>query len=248
MQHDGTVRTDPKQFGSNSALQLRGRAGTPKPLFLNILAASPVESRFCQPEGISPPPNCKRISILPGSSKKKIDVYPAGVKRSGRRPKGADLHSRQGQLQQPGGVEVGALPADGDVKMRAGGSAGATAEADFLAAGYGVSFFHFEFGEVEVEGEESLAVVDHHAVAFEIEKAGQQHGAGIHGRDRGSGGDAEIQALMFALGHAVEDSLRTVDVRYGSFGGRGEVAVPSAVGRDAIQIVLLDLLAFLGLL
>ena len=151
-------------------------------------------------------------------------------------------------MKQPGGVEVGALPADGDVKMRAGGSAGATAEADFLAAGYGVSFFHFEFGEMEVEGEESLAVVDHHAVAFEIEKAGQQHGAGIHGRHRGSGGDAEIQALMFALGHTVEDSLRTVDVGYGSFGGRGEVAVPSAVRRDAIQIVLLDLLAFLGLL
>ena len=74
MQHDGTVRTDPKQFGSNSALQLRGRV-VPKPLFLNILATSPVESRFCKLESISGPLNCKRISILPRTSKKTIEIY-----------------------------------------------------------------------------------------------------------------------------------------------------------------------------
>ena len=37
--------------------------------FLNILAASPVEPRFCEHEGMSGQHNCKRISILPGSRK-----------------------------------------------------------------------------------------------------------------------------------------------------------------------------------
>ena len=80
-------------------------------------------------------------------------------------------------MEEAGGVEVGALPADGDVEVRAGGASSAAAQSDFLAAFHGVAFFHFEFGEMEVEGEESLAVVDDYAVTFEIQEAGQQHGA-----------------------------------------------------------------------
>ena len=42
---------------------------------------------------------------------------------------------------------------------------------------YRVSFLYFEFGEMEVQCEESLTVIDHNTVAFEIEEARQQHGA-----------------------------------------------------------------------
>jgi hypothetical protein len=53
--------------------------------------------------------------------------------------------SRQWQLQEPGGVEIGALPADGDVKMGACGAARASAETDFRAFLYRVAFFYFDF-------------------------------------------------------------------------------------------------------
>ena len=39
-----------------------------------------------------------------------------------------------------------------------------------LAAFHGVSFFHFEFGEMKVEGEQSLAVVDHYALPSKYRK------------------------------------------------------------------------------
>ena len=69
-------------------------------------------------------------------------------------------------------------------------------------------------------------MVDDDAVAFEIQEAGQQHGSGIHGGNRSSGGDAEIKAIMRALRLAVENSLRTVDVGDGSLSRRREFAVP----------------------
>lgn len=74
----------------------------------------------------------------------------------------------QRQLEKAGWIEVGALPTNGDVEVRAGSASGAAAQADFLATLYGLSFFHFEFGEMEVEREQSLTVVDHHAISFEI--------------------------------------------------------------------------------
>jgi hypothetical protein len=54
-------------------------------------------------------------------------------------------------LQQASGIEIGGLPADGDVKVGAGGAAGASAEAYQLAAFYSVSLFHFQFGYMEVQ-------------------------------------------------------------------------------------------------
>src|ERR1700745_1062255 len=96
--------------------------------------------------------------------------------------------------------------------MRAGGASGAAAEAKFLAAVYGVALLYFDLGQMEVQGEKSLAVVNDDAVAFEIQEAGKQDRACIHGGDGSAGGAAEIETVVRALGLAVEDSLRAVDV------------------------------------
>ena len=109
---------------------------------------------------------------------------------SGRRR----TESRQWHLQQAGGIEISSLPADGDMKVGAGSASGASAQADFLPAFHRFAFLHFKFGKMEVQGEKSLTVVDDDAIAFEIQEARQQHGAGIHGRDWGSGGNAEVEA------------------------------------------------------
>jgi hypothetical protein len=41
-----------------------------------------------------------------------------------------------------------------------------------LTAFYWVAFFYFEFGEMQVESEQSLAVIEDYEVAFEVEWAG----------------------------------------------------------------------------
>ena len=114
---------------------------------------------------------------------------------------------RQGQIQQPLGIEIRALPSHRNMEMRAGSPARATAQADLLAALHLISFLHVELGKVEVEGKQSLAVVDDNAVPFEIQEARQQHRALVHGRNWGPGGNTEIKAEMRALRLAVEDSL-----------------------------------------
>ncbi len=50
--------------------------------------------------------------------------------------------------------------------------------------------------------------------------------------------DAVIESEVRALRHAVKDALRAEDVGGGGIDGRGEVAVPFALGCDAIQVVL----------
>ena len=115
--------------------------------------------------------------------------------------------SGQRQLHQPRRIKIGPLPANRDMKMWAGGAAGASAKTDNIAAPHHVTLLHFEFGKMQIEGEESLAVIEDDEVALKIHGARQEHGAGIHGGDGCSGGDAEIKPLMRTLRHAVEDTL-----------------------------------------
>jgi len=132
--------------------------------------------------------------------------------------------------------------------MRTRNASGASAQANFLTTFHDVAFLYFEFRKVKKQGKQSLAVVDDDAVTLVIEEACQQHGAIIECRDRGSSGDAVIEALMLALGNSVEDTLGTEDVGRGGVDRCGEVAAPFALGGDATQIFLLYFLGFFDLL
>src|SRR5208282_1812482 len=136
----------------------------------------------------------------------------------------AECFLRQAQFHELCGIEVGSLPAHCYVQMRSGGAAGAAAEADFLAAFYPVPFFYFEFGKMQVEGEQSLAMIEHDKVAFEVEWAREQNGAFVHGFDRSTRRNAEIQAEVRAGGFAVEDPLGGEDVRNRSVCGGEELS------------------------
>ena len=99
--------------------------------------------------------------------------------------------------------------------MRAGSAAGGATQADFGATVDPVALLDFEFGEMQVEAEQALAVVDHHAISFEVESARQKDGAGIDRHYWRARADAVIQTLMDALGHAIEDAARAEDVGTG---------------------------------
>jgi hypothetical protein len=139
------------------------------------------------------------------------------------------------------------LPAHSDVEMRARGAARAAAQRDDLPAFHRIAFFHFEFGKMHVDGEQALAVIEYDEVAFEIKRASQQDGAVIHGLDGSSAWDAEIQTPVSARGLAIENALRAEDVGNRGVRWLGERARPLAIWRDAVQIILLDLLALLDL-
>ena len=136
------------------------------------------------------------------------------------------------------------MPADGYVEMWTGGSSSASAEPDLLSTLHDVAFLHFEFREVKIERQESLAVVDDHAISLEIEKPGEKHGPVVHRSDRSSGGNAVVESEVRTLGDSVEDALRSEDVRSGGIDWGCEVALPFAVGRDPAEVVLLDFDSF----
>jgi len=118
--------------------------------------------------------------------------------------------------------------------MWTGGAASASAESDDLTTLHEVSLLYFELGKMQVEGEQSLAVVDDDEAAFVIKRACKQYCPAVHGGDGRSGGDAEVEPLMRALCLAVEDALRAENVGDGGVGGSGKVAGPFAIGRDAV--------------
>src|SRR5260370_23509750 len=101
------------------------------------------------------------------------------------------------QLHEPGWIQRRPLPADGHVEMGTGDSSRAAAQSDGLAPLHMVALFHFEFGQMQIEGEQALAVVEHHAIPLEIERPSEQNRAVIHGCDGSPAVDAEIQSQVW---------------------------------------------------
>src|ERR1700716_2195040 len=89
-----------------------------------------------------------------------IDIYQSSVRWSL-----LPTNNGQAQLHESRRIEVGALPADGDMEVGAGSSSRASAQTDDFAALHGVAFFHFEFGKMQIEGEQSLPVIEHDEIA-----------------------------------------------------------------------------------
>jgi hypothetical protein len=54
------------------------------------------------------------------------------------------------------------------MEMRPGGTAGAATESDLLAFGDVIAWFHAHLGEVQIESEQTLAMIDDDAVPFEV--------------------------------------------------------------------------------
>src|SRR5438270_5972556 len=79
-------------------------------------------------------------------------------------------------------------------------------------------------------------------------QAGQENGSVIHGFDRSSRMDAEIKAVMRALGNSVENTLRAIDVRCRRVHRGSEVAVPFAFWRDLVEVLFFDLVGIGNLL
>ena len=55
--------------------------------------------------------------------------------------------------------------------MRASRASGSSAQSDDLAALHLVAFLYFELREMQVEREQTLAVIDYDEVAFEVKRA-----------------------------------------------------------------------------
>ena len=104
--------------------------------------------------------------------------------------------------------------------MRAGGAAGPAAEPDHLAASHVLAFLDLEFRKMKVKCEQTLAVIEHHAVTLKEKGARQQDRSPIHSGNRSAGRNRVIQSLVRAPGFSVGDvsytrgpSTRVIDAR-----------------------------------
>src|SRR5258705_8453234 len=104
----------------------------------------------------------------------------------------SDMRLGEAQRKQRCGIQIDALPPHGQMQMGSGGAPRAAAQSDLLAFGNVLSFFYAELGEMKIEREQTLAVVNHNEVAFEVEWASEDHGTAIDCRNRRSGGRVEI--------------------------------------------------------
>src|ERR1700675_1261760 len=119
--------------------------------------------------------------------------------------------------------------------MRARGASRAATESHQLAFGNAISFFDAHLREMQIESEQSLTVVDHDAVAFEVKSARQDHCAAVDRSHWSAAGHAKIESLMRTLHCAVKHALHSEDV--GNLGADGtlKLTFPLALGCDAFE-------------
>ena len=99
------------------------------------------------------------------------------------------------------------------MQVRPRGSPTASADTDQLAGFDLVALLHFEVGQVEIQTEESLAVIDDYAPTLEIKSLGKNYGPSIDCMHRRPARRGEIQAQMAALHFLVEHSSRSEHIR-----------------------------------
>lgn len=95
--------------------------------------------------------------------------------------------------------------------MRAGGAAGGADGADALASGDALAAQHIDAAEMQVGGDQALAVIDHDQPALEEHAVLRQQddaaGRGVDGRSARRG---QIDPVVGRAGHAVEDPLAAI--------------------------------------
>ncbi len=79
------------------------------------------------------------------------------------------LSSGEPEREQSRWVQVDPLPAHCQVQMWARGAPGAAAKSHLLTFDNALPFLHTHLGEVQVESEKPLAMVNHNAVPFKVE-------------------------------------------------------------------------------
>src|SRR5438270_11218921 len=93
--------------------------------------------------------------------------------------------SGQGEGEDLDGIEPDALPAHGEVQVRACDAARRARKADFVTLLELVAFFYVRAREVQVDREEAFSVIDDDHIPFIEEVAGEDDDAGVgdeHGR------------------------------------------------------------------
>ena len=91
--------------------------------------------------------------------------------------------------------------------MRACGASRASAQSDRLPFADIVAFLNGKFRQMQIERQQTLAVVDHHTIPFKEQRPGQDDATAVDRCDRRSTGNAEIKPLMRAPDGTVEDAL-----------------------------------------
>jgi len=134
------------------------------------------------------------------------------------------------------------------MQMRAGGAAGASAETDLLPAGYLLAFFDLEFGEVQIEREQTLSMVEYHTISFKEEGPREQNRPGIESGNRGSDRHGVVQTLVGALGLTIEGAARAEHVGNTGNYRRLELARPFALWIYMLEDICLERLVLIDLL
>src|ERR1041385_2693506 len=109
------------------------------------------------------------------------------------------------QFHERSRVKVFSAPTHGKMQMRRCRAAGSPAKRNKLTGAHLLAFFYLELGKMHVDCNQSLAMIQHHAVSFEIKRPRQNHCSRIGCVNRRPGAHAEIETLMLALLLSIDD-------------------------------------------
>jgi hypothetical protein len=110
------------------------------------------------------------------------------------------------------------------MQMRPGSAASASTQPNNLPALDHIAFLHLELGKMQIEGQQSLPVIEYHTVPLKIKGTRQQNRPGIESRDWSASRDGEIESLVCTLHLAIEFPLRAKHVGDAGIDRRVKVA------------------------
>src|ERR1700722_1733057 len=133
------------------------------------------------------------------------------------------------------------------MKMRPGSPPRASAQPNQLSLFDLVAFLNQKFRQVQVERQQSLAVVNHHAVPLIEEQPCEDHLAAIDRGNRSSRRHAEVEPLMRGLHRTVKHALDPEHLGNLSLDRRSERTAPLALGAQSLEGLFLGLMILIDL-
>ena len=133
------------------------------------------------------------------------------------------------------GIDAGVVNGEPPVKVGASDAAGGADFADLLRQLYGLLGMNIDFGEVSIEGVNTIAMIDHDGVTGVVEIFGEDHLAGLGGEDGRAGCGGKVDAGMRRTRFPIENAAAAeIPSRGHVVKGQTEFSGPETFGSNGV--------------
>src|ERR1700691_132930 len=142
---------------------------------------------------------------------------------------------RQLQFEEQLRIQIDPLPAHGQMQVGPGRAPRSPAKSDFLPLTNRLAFLDRKFRQMQIERQQTLPVINHHAIAFKEQRPRQDYSSAVDRLHTRSARHAKIEPLMRALHLPVEYALNSKQVRNIRINRISKRSIPFPLGTGRLK-------------